>query len=111
MAPLTTVTIVVEPILVVPEGESESEGEVDSASGVEAEWVGVISEEVEGLGVVTMIVVEDVVNINAIDVGVVLVGVNGSSVVEATGNVIDLVFVIRNVLSMEHRRPKHIPSY
>ena len=55
---------VVEPILAVPVGESEFQGEVDSMSGVEVEGVGVIFEEVESFGVVMMIVVKDVVNIN-----------------------------------------------
>ena len=53
-----------EPILAVPVGESEFQGEVDSMSGVEVEGVGVIFEEVESFGVVMIIVVEDVVNIN-----------------------------------------------
>ena len=101
MVPLTTVTSVVEPILAVPVGESEFEGEVDSMSGVEVkvEGIGVIFEEVEDFGVVMMIVVEDVVNINAIDVVVIVVGVNGSTVVDGTGDVIALEFVVRDVVS------------
>ena len=99
MVPLTTVTSVVEPILAVPVGENEFEGEVDSMSGVEVEGIGVIFDEVEDFGVVMMIVVEDVVNINAIDVVVIVVGVNGSTVVDGTGNVIALEFVVRNVAS------------
>ena len=99
MVPLTTVTSVVEPILAVPVGENEFEGEVDSMSGVEVEGIGVIFDEVEDFGVVMMIVVEDVVNINAIDVVVIVVGVNGSTVVDGTGDVIALEFVVRNVVS------------
>ena len=57
---------------------------------VKVEGVGVIFEEVEGFGVVRMIV-----------------GVNGSNVVDGTDNVIVLVLVVRNVVSREH---KHIPS-
>ena len=57
---------------------------------LKVEGVGVIFEEVEGFGVVRMIV-----------------GVNGSNVVDGTDNVIVLVLVVRNVVSREH---KHIPS-
>lgn len=96
--PLTTVTIVVEPIFPVPVGETELDKEVDSKSGVvEVEGVGLLFERVEvevGVGVVRMGVGEDDVNINANDVGVVIVGVGvdgSSSVVEGTGNVIVLV--------------------
>ena len=94
MVPLTTVTIVVEPILpVVPEGGTELKDEVVSELGVEVEGVGDIF-EVEAFGVVVMRVGEDVGDINTIDVGVVLVGVDGSRVVNGTGDIVVLVFVI-----------------
>lgn len=89
--PLTTVTIVVEPMLAVPVRETELEKEVDPDSGVEVGGgVGVIFEKLEVWGVVGMGVVEDVVNIS--DIGVAAVGVDGSSVVVGTGDDIVLVF-------------------
>lgn len=105
--PLTTVTIVVEPVFSVPVVETELEEEVDSKNSVEVEGVGVISEKVEVLEVVRIGIGEDGESIGANDVGVVLVGVDGCSVVVGTGCVIVLVFVVKKVVSREHR---HIPS-
>ena len=108
--PLTTVTIVVEPVSV-PVGDTELE-EVDSKSSAEVDGVGDIFEKVEVFGVVGMGVGEDDVDINGNDIGVVLVGVDGSSVdgssvdgssvVVWTGIVIVLVFVVKNVASRQN---------
>ena len=95
--PLTTVTIVVE-LSAVPVGETEFE-----AGGAEVEGIGVILEKVEVAEVVGVGVGEDDVNIN---VGVVLLGINGTSI-DGTGNDIVLVFVVKNVVTREH---KYIPS-
>ena len=103
MVPLTTVTIVTE-LISVPVGETEFEA--DSKSDAEVEGIGVILEKVEVIEVVGMGVGEDEVNINVDIVGVVLVGVDGSSVVNGT-NIGILVFAVKNVESREH---KHIPS-
>jgi len=95
VVPLTTVTIVVEPMFAVPVGETELKEEVDSNGGVEAEGVGVIFEMAEVWGVEGMGVDEDDANISAGDIGVVAVGVDGGSVVVGTGD--DIVPVVDNI--------------
>ena len=95
VVPLTTVTIVVEPIFVVPVGENEFEA--DSKGGAEVERIGITLEKVEVVEVLGMEFGEDVVNINVDVVRVVIVGVAGSCVIESnidgTGTDIVLVFV------------------
>ena len=109
--PLTTVTTVVEPISSVPVGETELE--VGSESGAEVEGIGVVLEKVEAVEVVGVVEIvgirvgEDKTNIDVDDVGIVIVGVVGSRVIDCPGNDIVLVFVVKNVVSREQ---KHIPS-
>lgn len=90
MIPLTTVTTVVEPIFVVPVEETGLEEEAGSKGGLEVEGIGVILEKVEVFGIVGMGVDED--DVDASDVGVVLVGVDDSSVVDCSGNDVVLGF-------------------
>jgi hypothetical protein len=103
------VTSVVEPTIAafaVPVGENELE--VDSKSAAEVDGICVALEKVEGVEVVGMEVGEFDDNGGVEVEGVVLEGVDGNSVIDCTGNDIVLVFVVRTIVSREH---KHILSW
>ena len=88
--PLTTVTSVVEPIFAVPVGEFEFE--VDEKSGAEVEGIGVILEKIEVVEVFGMESDEDDINVDSVVGVVAIVGVDGSGVIDVTGNDIVLIF-------------------
>jgi hypothetical protein len=96
--PLTTVTIDVELISPVPVGETEFE--VDPKGGAEVEGVVVILERDGVVEVVGMRDDEDDIGIDVDDVGVLVVGVDGS--IMDVNNEVALVYVINNVVSREH---------